>query len=67
MMELLGWQWHQLDHMQTNCTSIQTDNHTNTSSVITQFFTGRMLFLTRNQQRRQSTNPQQIEVNGVAG
>jgi len=67
MMELLGWQWHQLDHMQTNSTSIQTDNHTNTSSVITQFFTGRMLFLTPNQQRCQSTNPQQIEVNGVAG
>jgi len=28
-----GWQWHQLDHMQTICTSLQTDNHTNTSSV----------------------------------
>ena len=28
-----GWQWHQLDHMQTICTSIQTDNHTNTSSL----------------------------------
>ena len=27
-----GWQWHQLDHMQTVCTSLQTDNHTNTSS-----------------------------------
>ena len=23
-----GWQWHQLDHMQTICTSLQTDNHT---------------------------------------
>jgi len=30
---LLGWQWHQLDHMQTICTSLQTDNHTNTSSL----------------------------------
>jgi len=30
---VLGWQWHQLDHMQTICTSLQTDNHTNTSSV----------------------------------
>ena len=29
---VLGWQWHQLDHKQTICTSIQTDNH-NTSSV----------------------------------
>ena len=27
------WQWHQLDHMQTICTLLQTDNHTNTSSV----------------------------------
>jgi len=28
-------QWHQLDHMQTICTSLQTDrpNHTNTSSL----------------------------------
>jgi len=25
--------WHQLDHMQTICTSLQTDNHTNTSSL----------------------------------
>ena len=30
---LLGWQWHQLDHMQTICTSLQIDNHTNTSSL----------------------------------
>ena len=29
----LGWQWHQLDHMQTMCTLLQTDNHTNTSSL----------------------------------
>jgi len=29
----LGMQWHQLDHMQTICTSLQTDNHTNTSSA----------------------------------
>jgi len=26
-------QWHQLDHMLTICTSLQTDNHTNTSSL----------------------------------
>ena len=26
-------QWHQLDHMQTICTSLQTDNNTNTLSV----------------------------------
>jgi len=30
---VLGWQWHQLDHVQTVCTSLQTDNHTNTSSL----------------------------------
>jgi len=28
-----GMQWHQLDHMQTICTSLQTDNHTDTSSL----------------------------------
>jgi len=32
--EVLGWQWHQLDHMQTICTLLQTDNYTNTSSHI---------------------------------
>ena len=26
-------QWHQLDYMQTMCTLLQTDNHTNTSSL----------------------------------
>ena len=30
-MRVLGWQWHQLDHMQTICTLLQTDNHINTS------------------------------------
>ena len=28
-----GMQWQQLDQMQTNYTSLQTDNHTNTSSL----------------------------------
>jgi len=28
-----GWQWHQLDHMQTICTSLQTDKQTSTSSL----------------------------------
>ena len=41
------WQWHQLGHMQV-CTSLQTDNHANT----TQFFKGRMPFLPHNQQRQ---------------
>jgi len=39
--EMTGWQWHQLDHMQIICTSLQTDNHASTSSL--NFFTGRML------------------------
>jgi len=28
--EMMGWQWHQLDHMQIMCTSLQTDNHAST-------------------------------------
>jgi len=28
-----GVQWHQLDHTQTMCISLQTDNHTNTLSL----------------------------------
>jgi len=28
-----GWQWHQLDHMQIICTSLQTDNHSSTSPL----------------------------------
>ena len=33
---ILGWQWHRPDDMQTICISLQTDNHTNTSSVSVQ-------------------------------
>jgi len=29
----MGWQWHQLDHMQIIWTSLQTNNHTSTSPV----------------------------------
>jgi len=32
------WQWHQLDNKQIICTSLQTDNHTSTSSL--KLFTG---------------------------
>jgi len=46
--EMTGQQWHQMD--QIICTSLQTDKNASTSSVITQFFTGLMLFLTPNQQ-----------------
>ena len=30
---MMGWQWHQLDHMQVIYTSLQTDNHTSTSPL----------------------------------
>jgi len=43
------WQWHQLNHMQV-CISLQTDNHTSTHH--SRFFTGRMPFLSPNQQRQ---------------
>jgi len=29
----MGWQWHQLDHMQIICTLYQADNHVSTSSL----------------------------------
>ena len=29
----MGWQWHQLDHMQIICTSLQTANHASTSPI----------------------------------
>jgi len=29
----MGWQWHQLDHTQIICTSLQTDNHASTSPL----------------------------------
>ena len=31
--EMMGWQWHQMDHMQIICTSLQVDNHACTSSL----------------------------------
>ena len=30
---MMGWQLHQLDHMQIICTSLQTDNHASTLSI----------------------------------
>jgi len=48
--EMMGWQWHQLDHMQIIYNSLQTDNHASTSSL--NFYTVWMLFLTPNQQRQ---------------
>ena len=31
--EMMGWHWHQLEHMQIICTSLQTDNHASTSPL----------------------------------
>ena len=31
--EMMEWQWHQLDHMQIICTSLQADNHASTSPL----------------------------------
>jgi len=31
--EMMGWQWHQLDHTQIICTLLKTDNHASTSSL----------------------------------
>jgi len=47
---MMGWHWHQLCYMQVICTSLQTDNHASTSSLLV--FTCRMPFLLHNQQRQ---------------
>jgi len=49
------WQWYQVGYMQV-CTSLQTDNHASTPPL--KFFTGRMPFLSPNQQH-QSTEGKQ--------
>ena len=46
--EMIGWHWHQLDHMHIICTLIQTDNHVSTSSL--SFVIGRMVFPTPDKQ-----------------
>jgi len=48
--EMMGWQWHQLDDMQIICTSFQTRSPRQYPS--TQFLTGRMPFLSPNQQHQ---------------
>ena len=52
------WQWHRLDHIQV-CTSLQTDNHANTSLL--SFFTGRMPFLSPNQQRQSTEGSKYLQ------
>jgi len=34
--EMMGWQWHQLDHMQIICILLQTDNHASISPMFLQ-------------------------------
>jgi len=46
--KMMLWQWHQLDHMQSIYTLLQTDNHASTSLL--NFFFKWMLFLVPNQQ-----------------
>ena len=52
---MMGFGMRQLDNMQTICTSLQTDNHTNTSSL--NFY--RSDALTPNEQCQQNTNGKQ--------
>ena len=54
--EMIGWQWHQLDHMHIICTSLQTDDDASTSSL--SFFIGQMPFLPPNQQRQSTEGTQ---------
>jgi len=48
--EMTGWQWYQLDHMQTICTSREI-----TSSSSLKFYRLEAQFLTPNQQCQSST------------
>ena len=41
-IEMMGWQWHQLNHIQIICTLLQTDNLLAPHHSV---FTGQMLFL----------------------
>jgi len=58
-MMVLGRQWHQLDHMQTNA---PRSRQINTSTPHHSIFTGRMLFLTPNEQC-QSTEGNMYDIN----
>jgi len=40
---MMGWQWHQLHHMQIICTLLQTDNHA--SNAILPHVASKMLSL----------------------
>jgi len=51
----MGWQWHQLDHMQIICTSFQTHYHASTSTLNTD-----LMFLLVPNQQCQSTEGFQL-------
>jgi len=48
--EMMGCQWHQLDHMEIICSSLQTDYQFTTPVPHHSVLTGRMPFLLPNQQ-----------------
>jgi len=58
--DIIGWQWHRLDHMQTICTSLQTNNHANTSSL--NFYRLDALPLMPNQQRQSTEDKYQCHL-----
>ena len=49
----MEWQWHQVDHMQIICTSLQTDNYASTSPLS---FYGSDALPAPNQQRQSTEN-----------
>jgi len=58
--EMMGCQWHQMDHMQISDTSLQTDNHASISSF---FYRPDALFdaqPTVSNYRRHHTVPQTV-------
>jgi len=57
--EMMGWQWHQLDHMQIISTSLKTVNHTSPHHSV---FTGHVPFLPPSQQRQSNEGTKCITV-----
>jgi len=56
--EIVGRQWHQLDHVQIICTLLQTNNH---ASTLLFNFTGWMLFLMPNQMSKHRRHWKSLE------
>jgi len=57
--EMMGWQWHQLDHMQIISTSLKTVNHASSHHLV---FTGHVPFLPPSQQRQSNEGTKCITV-----